>query len=199
MNQKITRRHALFSLAALGASAVLRPASVFAAPVKDKVRFAILGDWGTGDSDESGIAAEMVSAYQRTPYDFIIAAGDNIYPNGSPRHFRKNFEQPFSRLLDERLKFYAVLGNHDVEQGRHEQCDYPLFNMTGRCYYTLRQGDGLVEFFMLDSTDFDGAQASWLERELQSSQAKWKIAVFHHPIYSSGKTHGSAKGLRKVL
>ena len=198
-HHKITRRQAIFSLAALGAGAMLKPTSIFASPVKDKVRFAILGDWGTGDSEESRIAAQMVSSYQRTPYDFVIAAGDNIYPNGNPRHFRKNFEQPFSHLLDEKLKFYAVLGNHDVEQGRHEQCDYPLFNMSGQCYYTLKQGDGLVEFFMLDSTDFTGTQATWLENVLQSSKAKWKIAVFHHPIYSSGKSHGSSKGLRKLL
>lgn len=199
MSHKITRRQAIFSLAALSAGAMLKPTSIFASPVKDKVRFVVIGDWGTGDSEESGIAAQMVSAYQHIPYDFVIAAGDNIYPNGSPRHFRKNFEQPFSRLLDEKLKFYAVLGNHDVEQGRHEQCDYPLFNMSGQCYYTLKQGDGLVEFFMLDSTDFTGTQATWLENALQSSKAKWKIAVFHHPIYSSGKSHGSSKGLRKIL
>jgi 3',5'-cyclic AMP phosphodiesterase CpdA len=34
---------------------------------------------------------------------------------------------------------------------------------------------------------------------LRASTAKWKIAVFHHPIYSSGKKHGSAVGLRKQL
>jgi 3',5'-cyclic AMP phosphodiesterase CpdA len=39
----------------------------------------------------------------------------------------------------------------------------------------------------------------WLESSLRASKAKWKIAVFHHPIYSSGKTHGSAVGLRRQL
>ena len=52
---------------------------------------------------------------------------------------------------------------------------------------------------MLDSTDFGRTQANWLENSLRDSKAKWKIAVFHHPIYSSGKQHGSAMGLRKQL
>jgi 3',5'-cyclic AMP phosphodiesterase CpdA len=52
---------------------------------------------------------------------------------------------------------------------------------------------------LLDSTNFDRVQAAWLENSLRDSKAIWKIAVFHHPIYSSGKTHGSNLGLRKQL
>src|SRR4029079_10971607 len=33
----------------------------------------------------------------------------------------------------------------------------------------------------------------------QASTAAWKVPVFHHPIYSSGKAHGSDTSLRKVL
>jgi 3',5'-cyclic AMP phosphodiesterase CpdA len=53
--------------------------------------------------------------------------------------------------------------------------------------------------FMLDSTDCDAAQLGWLEQRLKSSTAHWKIAVFHHPIYSSGKRHGSDEDLRRKL
>jgi 3',5'-cyclic AMP phosphodiesterase CpdA len=101
--------------------------------------------------------------------------------------------------LKDQIKFYTVLGNHDVDAGRQDQCQYPLFNMGGQNYYKLERGNGLAEFFMLDSTDFDSAQATWLESSLRASKAKWKIAVFHHPIYSSGKKHGSALGLRRQL
>lgn len=202
MNKKsnlITRRQAIISLATISAGAFIKPTSIFSSPVDNKVRFAVIGDWGTGDHDEVGTARQMLASHQRTPFDFVIAAGDNVYPNGSGRYFDKNFEQPFAQFIKDRVNFYAVLGNHDVSEGRQDQCQYPLFNMGGQNYYKLERGNGLVEFFMLDSTDYGRTQANWLESSLKDSRAKWKIAVFHHPIYSSGKKHGSATGLRKML
>jgi len=141
----------------------------------------------------------MVQNHKRTPLDFVIAAGDNIYPNGSGRYFAKHFEQPFAPLISDRVNFYAVLGNHDVEDGRQDQLQYQLFNMRGKNYYSIKQGDGLVELFMLDSTFFDNAQHAWVEQALAASNARWKVAVFHHPIYSSGDRHGSNPGLKSKL
>jgi predicted MPP superfamily phosphohydrolase len=196
----ISRRRAIQSLATLAAGAFIKPPSIFGAqPVQNTIRFAVIGDWGTGTDDADGVARQMFSSHKRTPFNFVIAAGDNIYPNGSGRYFRKHFEQPFAQLLSDRVNFYAVLGNHDVEQGRQDQCHYPLFNMAGRNYYTVKQGGGLLELFMLDTTDFDAPQAAWLEQALSASESRWKIAVFHHPIYSSGHKHGSDLRLRKKL
>jgi 3',5'-cyclic AMP phosphodiesterase CpdA len=200
MNNQITRRQALLSLATLTAGSLLNPAAVFGVqPVQQRVRFPILGDWGTGESDQTGIAKQMLAVHQRTPFDFAVAAGDNIYPNGSGRYFSKHFEQPFAALLKERVSFHAVLGNHDVREGRQDQCQYPLFNMGGRNYFTIRQGAGLLEMFMLDSTDCDQAQVGWVEQQLQASTARWKLVVLHHPLYSSGNRHGSDLKLRRKL
>ncbi|MEK6325446.1 MAG: metallophosphoesterase [Acidobacteriota bacterium] len=195
----ITRRQAILSLATISAGAFIKPSSIFCSPVNDKIRFAVIGDWGTGDRHQIGVARQMFASHQRTPFDFVISAGDNIYPNGSGRYFDRNFEQPFANLLKDRVKFYAVLGNHDVDAGRQDQCQYSLFNMGGQNYYKIERGTGLAEFFMLDSNDFGATQTTWLESSLSASKAKWKIAVFHHPIYSSGRAHGSATGLRKRL
>jgi 3',5'-cyclic AMP phosphodiesterase CpdA len=197
---KISRRHAIQSLGAIAAGTLINPVSIFATePAQNKVRFAVLGDWGTGDDDARGIASQMCSTHRRTPFDFVIAAGDNIYPDGDGRRFNTHFERPFAPLLGERVNFYAVLGNHDVQRGRQDQCQYPLFNMGGKCYYTLKKGDGLAEFFMIDSTDFDATQAAWLQQALSASTSRWKIAVFHHPLYSSGDKHGSNPSLRSKL
>lgn len=196
---KISRRRALQSLGTLALGAFIQPRSIFSAePVQNTIRFAVIGDWGTGDHNAAGVARQMFNTHTRSPFNFVVAAGDNIYPNGSGRYFKKHFEEPFAPLISQRVNFYSVLGNHDVEQGRQDQRQYPLFNMGGRNYYSLKQGSGLVEFFMIDSTDFDAPQANWLVQALSASQCRWKIAVFHHPIYSSGG-HGSNLRLRKQL
>jgi len=199
-NGLLSRRQALLSIASIGVGAIVLPRTIFgASQAKNSIKFAVLGDWGTGCDKEAGIASQILKAHQKSPLDFVIAAGDNIYPDGGGRHFVQKFERPYASLLKENVKFHAVLGNHDVKDGRQDQCQYPLFNMNGQCYYTIKKGDGLAEFFMVDSTDFSAQQAGWLEGALQASKAKWKIAVFHHPIYSSAKSHGSSFGLRKSI
>jgi 3',5'-cyclic AMP phosphodiesterase CpdA len=196
----ITRRQAIASLATLATGTLLRPRGVFGLePGDSKTRFAVLGDFGTGESDEYAVAAQMLEFYRKSPYDLVLACGDNIYPDGSAKYFVKNFEQPFEGLLKEHVKFYAVLGNHDVEAGRKDQLNYSLFNMDGSNYYMISRGNGLVDFFMLDSTACDAGQITWLEKSLRSSRAIWKIATLHHPLYSSGKKHGSETRLRAVL
>lgn len=196
----VTRRQAIVSLAALATGTLIKPASIFASESSDsKTRFAVMGDFGTGESDEFAIAEQMLSAHRTSTLDLVLAVGDNIYPNGSARYFAKHFEQPFEGLLKERVKFYAALGNHDVEAGRKDQVEYPLFNMGGSNYYTISRGNGLVDFFVLDTTAYDAGQATWLENSLRTSRATWKIAAMHHPIYSSGKKHGSNAKLRAIL
>jgi acid phosphatase len=77
--------------------------------------------------------------------------------------------------------------------------EYALFNMNRQRYYTIRRGNGLVEFFMIDATDLDATQMNWLEYSLQSSRALWKVALTHQSLYSSGKKHGSDPKVKKVL
>jgi Calcineurin-like phosphoesterase len=36
-------------------------------------------------------------------------------------------------------------------------------------------------------------------KELANTDATWKIPYFHHPLYSSGATHGSSLELRQLL
>jgi len=79
--------------------------------------------------------------------------------------------------------------------------------MGGQRFYTFRGSagglgrltQGGVRFFMLDSNYMDKQELDWLSKELGSSGSDWKIACFHHPLYSSGKTHGSSLDLRAIL
>ena len=162
-------------------------------------RFVAFGDMGTGDKQQSALAQQMATFQTQHPYETVLMLGDNIYPDGNPALFNEKFERPYAELLKRGVRFYAVLGNHDVRRGREAEMAYPNFNMGGRAYYSLVKGDGLVEFFALDSNNADRAQLLWLENALAASKATWKIAFFHHPLYSSGITHGSDTKLRGLL
>jgi 3',5'-cyclic AMP phosphodiesterase CpdA len=157
-------------------------------------KFGVLGDFGTGDRPQYELAAQMDKVHTRFRYDTVILVGDNLYGSERPQDFRKKFEIPYKPLLDAGVKFYASLGNHDAREQRY----YKLFNMEGKLYYSFSpQAD--IRFFALESTYPEPEQIQWLEKELSASGSKWKIAFFHHPLYSSGERHGSDIRLRTVL
>lgn len=159
-------------------------------------RFIAVGDTGTGKEGQLAIAKRLTRFLDERPFDTVLMLGDNIYSSGKASDAARKFEQPYADLLRQGVSFYAALGNHDVKRGRNFQVNYPNFNMGGRSYYSTIKADGLIEFFALDSTAFDDRQRGWLELTLAESKARWKVAYFHHPIYSSGKSHGSDMKLR---
>jgi 3',5'-cyclic AMP phosphodiesterase CpdA len=73
-----------------------------------------------------------------------------------------------------------------------------MFNMSGERFYTFKPKNN-VRFFSLDSNYMDKPQLQWFEKELAASGSDWKIVYFHHPLYSSGGTHGSDMQLREQL
>jgi hypothetical protein len=163
-------------------------------PVKpNSVRFAVIGDSGTGNAQQYQVAQTMQSFHASFPFEFVLMLGDNIYGNNSAHGFRKKFEEPYRPLLDSGVKFYASLGNHDDPDQRL----YKPFNMDGKRYYAFRKGD--VHFLALDSTYMNAEQMSWIRRELSGSPAKWTICYFHHPLYSDARFHGPDLDLRKQL
>ena len=161
----------------------------------DSVKFAVLGDFGTGSREQYDLAAVMKRVRDQYPFEMVILVGDNLYGSERPQDFKKKFEDPYKPLLDAGVKFYASLGNHDAREQRY----YKLFNMDGKLYYSFKPPQQSVRFFALESTYLDPDQVAWFEKELQSSNSEWKIPYFHHPPYSSGDRHGSDTRLREVL
>lgn len=164
-------------------------------PLKDgSVRWAVIGDNGTGERPELDVANQMQRYWMKVKFDFVTMDGDNIYGGHSPRDFRLKFEDPYKPLLDEGVKFYASLGNHDDPQ---IEINYKPYNMGGNRYYTFDKKS--IEFFVLDSNYMTPQQLSWLQDKLKGSTARWKIAYFHHPLYTCAKFHGPDIDLRNQL
>jgi predicted phosphodiesterase len=168
------------------------------------LRFAAIADNGFGSPDQFAVAKSMWETYQQKPYAFVLMAGDNIYSYGEISLAKAYFEEPYAPLLSKDVKFYAVLGNHDIIKSNNglDQINYQPFNMSDR-YYSFTKGDineGTVEFFALDTNrnaPWD-AQLAWLDQQLAKSTAPWKIVYGHHPLYSSGR-HGSSPELNAKL
>lgn len=159
----------------------------------DGVKFLVMGDMGTGDPPQYEVATKMAEAHAQFPFDFAIMLGDNLYGSQKPADFVTKFETPYKPLLDAGVKFYAALGNHDEQTNRF----YKPWNMGGERYYTYTKKN--VRFFVLDSDYMDPKQLDWVTQQLKNSKDDWKIAYFHHPLYSSGGRHGSETDLRLIL
>ena len=195
---RAVRRHGLFLIALLAIAVVALPAQgtgQFAFPLQsNSVRFAAIGDMGSGKQPQFDVANQMVKSRAAFPFEFVITLGDNIYTGNKAKDYQKAFEAPYKSLLDAGVLFFASLGNHDDTNQRF----YKPFNMNGATYYTYTKRN--VRFFVLDSTYMDPRQLTWLEGQLRSAgKDDWKICYFHHPLYSSAKAHGPADELRDVL
>jgi hypothetical protein len=170
------------------------------------VRFAVIGDYGSG-SRHAAAVAEMVRSWHP---DFIITTGDNNYPTGAAStidrsigQFYHDFIHPYVGSYGEGAatnRFFPVLGNHDVDTALGQPyLDYFVLPGNER-YYDFVAGP--VHFFALNSDwrEPDGihsasAQAMWLQSGLAASASPWKLVYMHVPPYSSG-LHGSGLALR---
>jgi len=157
------------------------------------LKFAVIGDNGTGEPPQHDVARQMTSSRASFPFDFVLMLGDNLYGSQKPKDFIAKFERPYAPLIAAGVQFYATLGNHDQPTNR----SYAPFNMAGQRYYTFSRGP--ARFFILDTNLMDRAQLAWIDDALESAGEPWKIVSFHHPIYSDGDRHGSNVELRVML
>nr|WP_263858081.1 metallophosphoesterase [Waterburya agarophytonicola] len=173
--------------------------SSFPAPKSSpQLRFVAVGDVGTGDNHQYSVA-KTISCYSNlNPFPLVLLTGDNIYEYGETAKIHDTFEIPYRDLLQQQVKFYAAIGNHDILTNNGvDEINYQDFNMQGR-YYTFTRKN--VQFFALDTNPEASwqKQLTWLENNLAKSTKPWKIVFGHHPVYSSGE-HGTHLSLVKQL
>jgi Calcineurin-like phosphoesterase len=141
--------------------------------------FALMGDSGSGDQPQQAVAQAMLTYFDTARhFPFVLMLGDNLYDDD----YTNEFSVPYKPLLDRGVKFYATLGNHD----RDLQIHFKPFNMGDQDRYWF--DDGNARFVALNSNHpADPLQIKWLDQVYADAGTKWRIAFFHHPLYSSGQ------------
>ena len=162
---------------------------------KERLRFAVIGDWGAATSFEQDVAERMCRWRDNHSFKLVVTTGDNIYPDGDSSDFRESFYRPMDCLLDGGVRFRSVLGNHDImSDGGKAELAEDRFGFKGRNFVLRKRG---VRFVMADSNSLD---KSWLRDALVVDDGdRWTVVVFHHPVYSPGTGHGSTPGFRDSL
>ncbi len=169
--------------------------------------FSIVGDFGKDGVPEANVAT-MIAGWNP---DFVVTTGDNNYETGAASTIDANIGKHYHNFIynytgafgagSATRRFYPVLGNHDwgnVSNNPNGANPYlAYFDLPGNeRYYTFTEGE--CQFFMLDSdlnepdgTSAASVQGQWLQTQLASSLARYKIVLFHHAAYSSAQ-HGSS-------
>ncbi len=182
------------------------------------MRFAVIGDSGSGDEHQQKIADRMAEWHARLPFELVLMLGDNIYGGtfgwggGDAKDFPERFDHPYKALLSRGVAFRAALGNHDMRHrdGLDLVDAYDRFHIEhpdGYYNFTagqLSDGAPLIEFFVINTVRLekdkeDPLQLEWLERALGGSRARWRIVYGHHPLHSTGKRHGADERMRAKL
>ncbi|MDU0355401.1 metallophosphoesterase [Paraglaciecola aquimarina] len=193
---------------------------------EDSLHFLVLGDWGrNGHYQQVPVANMMDIVMQQMDGEFITTTGDNFYSNGvasvDDPYWQTSFEQVYHgpHLFED---WYPTLGNHDYRGNWQAQIDYSLRSRRWQFphpYYAkmfdVGNNNQLLLLF-IDSSPLnpeyknrakyaatqqqDGEkQLTWIKHKLATTQAKWKVVIGHHPLYSSGKRFGKTNGIQQVL
>jgi hypothetical protein len=199
---------------------------------KPFTRFAVIGDFGAGTSQQAAVAYRMA---EQKP-QFVVTTGDNAYQNGLEHEYRSNIFPYYlpqenapakGAALMNTIPFYMLLGNHDVridslgtEPGAFAYFYYndlplngplvqhpPILKGTPAQLNAFKKNTkpryprianysfdyGNVHITCLDANDYvnqlDPALLAWLQRDIGSSKADWKIVAFHNPGFNSSKAH----------
>jgi len=166
-----------------------------APPPAGSIRFALIGDYGSGTEREADVARLI----DRWKPDFVATLGDNDYENaagGIDRaigRFYHGYIAPYLGRYGAGAKsnrFFPIPGHRDWDHAALQPY-LEYFTLPGNeRYYDVVWGP--VHLFMLDTDERepDGAtetslQAQWLRQRLGQSTASWKLVLAHHAPYTS--------------
>ena len=175
-------------------SGVLAEGTFRAAPVGAATfTFAVVGDFGSGTSNETAVAALIESWHP----DFVLTVGDNAYPLGLPGLLDRDIFGPYAAVM-RRSAWFPALGNHDVRANGGKPELEAFHSLGNERWYRFTWGNAAV--VVLDS-NVSVAPGSPQLRFAGSSLALascFRFAAWHHPPWEP-PGNAVAPGLRRNI
>jgi hypothetical protein len=151
------------------------------------------GDIAACDSSGDEATADLLDGIPGTVYTL----GDNVYNSGTAAEFAGCYDPSWGR---HKARTMPIVGNHEYETG--DASGY--FDYFGAAagdpsegYYSYDLGAWHIVALNSMCENVGGCDASspmvdWLEKDLADhSGASCTLALWHHPVFSSGSEHGS--------
>ena len=150
---------------------------------------------GAGDIADCGSSGDEATAKLLDAIDgTVFTLGDNVYENGTLEEFRRCYDPTWGR---HRQRTMPAPGNHE-------------YNTTGAAgyydYFGVVAGDPAAGYYAYDrggwrayvlnsncaviGCDAGSRQERWLRRDLADNPRACVVAMWHHPLFSSGE-HGN--------
>jgi len=151
-----------------------------------------VGDIASCDHSEDEATAAIVAG---APGD-LLTLGDAVYDNGSPSEYQRCYEPSWGPL---RARTRPTPGNHDYhDKGARGYFDYfgAQAGEPGKGWYSYDLAGWHLIALNSSCGDVGGCQPGsqqerWLRADLAAHPARCTLAFWHHPRFSSGRTHGS--------
>jgi len=151
-----------------------------------------------GDSQANyKVQKELVQTILNFHPFLIFKVGDNV-DNGNDPRLWQTFDQ-INQPLFKTAEYFSALGNHEQESPWFFK-SFPA--VKNRSWYSVERAG--IHFIVLDSNlslKPDSPQYKWLKSELISikSGIKFKIALFHHPLFDVGIHPADTQGIKSDL
>ena len=160
-------------------------------PGRDHFSFMYIGDVQDTIGGKTNLSLLDAFASSRQLCEFLVIGGD-LTERPANQYWTESF-----RSLDYIRQGWPILnvtGNHDYLKGviQHLERRFPLVfsyfldsKVGDNMVYTLKHGT--AQLFLLDTNReffYLWTQRQWLKHQLENCDAKWKIVVMHHPLYS---------------
>ena len=165
---------------------------------KDQVTFLYVGD--VQDTIGGQANRFLRKALKHQPRTEFLVCGGDLTERPTDEYWGETFRDIDS--ICQTMPLITVTGNHDYLKGVFMKLErrfslvfsYFLDSMVDENQvYTVNYGP--IQFFLLDSNrelPYLLTQREWLRNQLEQSNARWKIVVLHHPLFSiKGKLNNS--------